>query len=212
VNGIDTGGRRVVVAEFVTLDGYIVGPDEDISWVAEAFDARMADDIARDLDGRYDLFVFGRVTYDMFAGYWPNAVPYGDGDALAPSEGKEDPRIIAALNDRPKVVFSTTLTEASWAHTRVVRGDVAGEVRRLRAEPGTALLVQGSATVVAALAAADLVDEYRLTVHPVRLGAGTPLFPVPMGAGRQDFTLTDLIRYDNGVLATTYERRNGASR
>lgn len=198
-------GRRVVVTEFLTLDGYMVGPEEDVSWVAVGFDPQMQDDIAEAFSTRFDVFVFGRVTYEIFAEYWPHAVPYEDSDALAPAEGKEDPRIIKALNDRPKVVFSTTLGEPDWAGTTVVAGGLEDEIRRLKDEPGGDIAVQGSASIVQALARADLVDEYRLYVHPVLLGDGKPLFPA--GHERQDLELTHLTRYANGVIATTYERR-----
>jgi dihydrofolate reductase len=206
----ETAGRRIVVAEFVTLDGYMVGPDEDMSWVAVGFDQQMQEDIAADMDDTYDMFVFGRVTYDIFAAYWPHAMPYDEGDELKPAEGKEDGRIIRALNDRPKVVFTTTVTEPEWANTRVVAGGLEEEVRRLKREPGKAMLVQGSASIVHALGRADLVDEYRLYVHPVLLGEGKALFTP--GQGRQDLTLSALTRYANGVLATTYQRTNGADR
>ena len=204
-----TGTRRVIVTELVTLDGYMVGPDEDMSWVAVGFDPQMQEDIAEDFRS-YDTFVFGRMTYEIFAAYWPFAEPYEAGDELKPAEGKEDPRIIRALNDRPRVVFSTTLTDPKWAGTRVVTEGVEDEIRRLKAEPGTAISVQGSASIVHALARADLVDEYRLYVHPVLLGDGKPLLPA--GHDRQDLTLTGLTRYDNGVLLTTYQRTNGADR
>jgi dihydrofolate reductase len=203
-----TEGRPVVVAAFVTLDGYMVGPDEDMSWVAVGFDPQMQEDIARDISVTFDLFVFGRVTYDIFAGYWPTAVPYDEGDALLPAEGKEDPRIIRALNDRPRLVFSTTMGEPGWAGTRVVAGDLEDEIRRLKEEPGTAIGIQGSASIVHALARADLIDEYHLYQHPVLLGDGKPLFPA--GHGRQNLDLTRLTRYDNGVVALTYERKDGA--
>jgi dihydrofolate reductase len=187
----------------------MVGPDEDMSWVVVGFDPQMQDDIAASI-GSAGVFLFGRVTYDIFAAYWPNAVPYDEGDGLAPAEGKEDPRIIRALNDRPKVVVSATLGEPAWAGTRVVDGDPAEEVRRLKQEPGDAVFVQGSASVVGALARADLVDEYRLYVHPVLLGAGTPL---PLGGHpRQDLELTGLTRYASGVIATTYQRKDGTTR
>jgi dihydrofolate reductase len=204
----DMEGRRVVVSEFVTLDGYMIGPDEDISWVSEGFDPQMAEDVAVDISTTYDLFVFGRVTYDIFVPYWPHAVPYDEGDALNPSEGKEDPRIIRALNELPKVVFSTTLAEADWANTRVVAGGVEDEIRRLKKEPGKAIGIQGSASIVHVLARADLVDEYHLYQHPVLLGDGKLLFPA--GHGRQNLDLTRLTRYDNGVVALTYERKDGA--
>jgi dihydrofolate reductase len=179
-------GRRVVVSEFISLDGYIVGPDEDMSWVIDGFDPRMQEDVARDIGGSYDLFVFGRVTYGIFADYWPHAQPYDDGDMLDP----------------------TTLRDPAWAGTRVVGGDLEDEVRRLKAEPGSAMLVQGSASVVQALATADLVDEYQLYVHPVLLGAGTPLFRG--GHGRQDLDVVRSVHYANGVVATTYQRREDA--
>lgn len=204
-----TGTRRVIVTELVTLDGYMVGPDEDMSWVAVGFDPQMQEDIAEDV-GSYDMFAFGRVTYEIFAAYWPFAEPYEAGDELKPAEGREDPRIIRALDDRPRVVFSTTLTDPKWAGTRVVTEGVEDEIRRLKAEPGTAISVQGSASIVHALARADLVDEYRLYVHPVLLGDGKPLWVA--GHDRQDLTLTGLTRYDNGVLLTTYQRTNGADR
>jgi dihydrofolate reductase len=204
----DTGERRVVVAEFVTLDGYMIGPDEDISWVIDGFDPQMQEDVAVDLSTTFDLFVFGRVTYEIFAPYWPHAVPYDEGDALHPSEGKEDPRIIRALNDSPKLVFSTTLGEPEWANTRVVAGGLEDEIRRLKKEPGKAIGIQGSASIVHALARADLVDEYHLYQHPVLLGDGKLLFPA--GHGRQNLDLTRLTRYDNGVVALTYERKDGA--
>jgi dihydrofolate reductase len=204
----ETAGRRIVVSEFVTLDGYMVRPDEDMSWVAVGFDQQMQEDIAADMDDTYDTFVFGRVTYGIFSAYWPYALPYDEGDELNPAQGKEDSRIIRALNDRPKVVFSTTLTEPKWVNTRVVASGLEDEVRRLKREPGKAMLVQGSASIVHALGQADLVDEYRLYVHPVLLGEGKALFPP--GQARQDLTLSGLTRYANGVLATTYQRTNGA--
>jgi dihydrofolate reductase len=204
----DTGERRVVVAEFVTLDGYMIGPDEDISWVIDGLDPQMQEDVAVDLSTTFDLFVFGRVTYDIFAPYWPHAVPYDEGDALNPSGGKEDPRIIRALNDSPKLVFSTTLGEPEWANTRVVAGGLEDEIRRLKKEPGKAIGIQGSASIVHALARADLVDEYHLYQHPVLLGDGKLLFPA--GHGRQNLDLTRLTRYDSGVVALTYERKDRA--
>ncbi|MGH3681404.1 MAG: dihydrofolate reductase family protein [Natronosporangium sp.] len=199
-------GRQVVASTFVTLDGYMVGPDEDISWVIDGFDPVMADDIAQDMS-RWDMFVLGRITYEIFAGYWPHAEPYDDGDALNPAAGKEDPRIIRALNERPKLVFSRTLTRADWQDTRIASASPEDEIRRLRREPGGVINIQGSASIVQALAASDLIDEHRLYVHPVLLGAGKPVFAT--GAGRQDLALTALKRYDNGVVAMMYRRGSG---
>jgi dihydrofolate reductase len=200
----ENGRPRVVASTFVTLDGYMVGPDEDISWVIEGFDPEMQADIAADMSS-WDVFLLGRVTYEIFVAYWPKAVPYDEGDDVNPAEGKEDPRIIRALNERPKLVFSTTLEGSGWNNTRVVRGGLEDEVRELKRQPGKAVNVQGSASIVQALARADLIDEYHLYVHPVLLGAGTPLFA--SGLDRQDFELTHLKRYANGVAAMKYERK-----
>lgn len=196
-------GRQVVASAFVTLDGYMVGPDEDMSWVIDGFDPVMAEDVAQDMS-RWDTFVLGRTTYEIFAGYWPHAKPYEAGDALNPAAGKEDPRIIRALNERPKLVFSRTLTRADWQHTRIANAPPEDEIRRLSREPGGVINIQGSASIVQALAAADLIDEYRLYVHLVLLGAGEPLFAT--GAARQHLALAGLTRYDNGVVAMIYQR------
>jgi dihydrofolate reductase len=197
--------RRVVASTFVTLDGYMVGPDEDMSWVIAGFDPEMQADIAEAMSRESDVFVFGRVTYEIFAAYWPNAVPYDEGDGLAPADGKEDPRIIDALNDTPKVVFSRTLGRSDWNNTRVVETGPEDEIRSLKQQPGKAINIQGSASIVQTLARADLIDEYRLFVHPVLLGEGKPLFTP--GIGRRDFELARTKTYANGVIDATYRRK-----
>ena len=190
---------------FITLDGYMVGPDEDMSWVIAGFDPEMQADIAEHMGATSDTFIFGRVTYEIFAAYWPTAVPYEPGDALKPAEGREDPRIIRALNDFPKIVFSRTLGTPTWGNTHVVREGLEDEVRRLKALPGKAINIQGSASIVQALARADLIDEYLLYVHPVLLGSGKPLFAA--GVNRQDFERVHLKSYANGVVALRYRRK-----
>ena len=197
-------GRRVTASTFVTLDGYMVGPDEDISWVIEGFDPEMQADIAEDMSGS-DVFLLGRVTYEIFVAYWPTAVPYEAGDELDPAAGKEDPRIIRALNDSRKLVFSKTLAGSDWSNTRVVADGLEDEVRELKRQPGGAVNVQGSASIVQALARADLIDEYHLYMHPVLLGDGKPLFAG--GHAREDFELTRVKAYANGVVAMNYERK-----
>jgi dihydrofolate reductase len=201
----DDGGRRVVASTLVTLDGYMVGPDEDMSWAVVGFDPEMQADVAEEMSRRSDVFVFGRVTYEIFAAYWPNAVPYEDGDELNPAAGKEDPRIIGALNDCPKLVFSRTLEGSEWNNTRIVDDGLEDEIRRLKQQPGKAVSIQGSATIVQSLARADLIDEYLVYVHPVLLGEGKPLFAP--GIGRQDFELARIKTYANGVVAKRYKRK-----
>jgi dihydrofolate reductase len=201
----ETAGRRVVVSTFVTLDGYMVGPDEDMSWVIEGFDPEMQADIAEEISSKSDVFVLGRVTYEIFAAYWPHAVGYDEGDELNPAAGKEDPRIIRALNEFPKLVFSRTLEGSEWDNTRIVGEGLEDEIRGLKTQPGRAISIQGSASIVQALARADLVDGYRLYVHPVLLGHGKPLFAT--GVSRQDLKLSHIKPYANGVVRMSYTRR-----
>ena len=111
-----------------------------------------------------DAFLFGRRTYELFAGYW------GVRDDL------ENP-IVGALNTRPKYVVSNTLTDAQWADTTVLSGDVAAAIGELKARPGGELQVHGSGVLIRWLLANELVDEMNLLIVPVVIGQGTRLFP-----------------------------------
>jgi dihydrofolate reductase len=113
---------------------------------------------------RADAFLFGRRTYELFAGYWGTR------------KDLEDP-IVGALNTRPKYVESTTLTDPQWAETTVLSGDVAGAIRELKAQPGGELQVHGSGVLTRWLLGNDLVDEMNLLIVPVVVGQGTRLFP-----------------------------------
>lgn len=154
--------RKVIVSNLMSLDGFMAGPNGEIDWfvVDKEFDA-----YARELFAGVDTLLFGRVTYELMAGYWPT-----------PAAAAEDPFITERMNGLPKVVFSRTLTRTEWAHTRLVRTDPAAEVSRLKGEPGGDLMIFGSGTLVTALAPRGLIDEYRIVVNPVVLGRGKPLF------------------------------------
>jgi dihydrofolate reductase len=102
-------------------------------------------------------------------------------------------------------VFSTTLRSSEWNNTRVVDDGLEDEIRSLKKQPGRAVNIQGSASIVQALARADLIDEYHLYAHPVLLGDGKPLFPA--GIDRQDFELARIKPYANGAIGTTYKRK-----
>jgi dihydrofolate reductase len=123
--------------------------DADAEW--RAFTAENA-------SGESQL-LFGRKTYELMVKYWPT-----------PEAKEKDPKVAGGMNTLPKLVFSRTLTSVSWANTEVVKGDPAAEVRKLKSEPGPVLVIMGSGTIVASLAAAGLIDEYQLVVTPVALG------------------------------------------
>jgi dihydrofolate reductase len=121
---------------------------------------------------RADAFLFGRRTYELFAGYWG-----AEERALPAAADPENHPITAALNARPKYVASTTLTEASWANTTVLSGEVAEAVGELKAKPEGELQVHGSGALIRSLLEHDLVDEMTLLIVPVILGQGARLFP-----------------------------------
>src|SRR5881394_4395537 len=157
----------------VSVDGVMQGlggPDEDRrggfergGWAIPLFDNEAAT-FVYEVYQRADAFLFGRRTYEIFAGYW---------GVMADSSHP----IAAALNTRPKYVASTTLTDPQWADTTVLSGDVAAAVADLKAKPGGELQVHGSGALIRWLLANDLVDEITLLVCPVVVGQGTRLFP-----------------------------------
>ena len=164
---------KLTTITMVTVDGVMQGlggPDEDRrggfergGWVTPLFDNE-AGTFLNQVYQRADAFLFGRRTYEIFAGYW--------GAITDPANP-----IAAALNTRPKYVASTTLTDPQWADTTVLSGDVAAAVGELKAKPGGELQVHGSGALIRWLLDNQLVDEITLLVCPVVVGQGTRLFP-----------------------------------
>jgi class 3 adenylate cyclase len=159
--------RRLVVAEFVTLDGVMEAPgfeehrDGRNAWALRLQTEEMQGFI-RDQFSSVDAFLLGRTTYQIWAAFWPTA-PDEDGFATQ-------------VNDLPKYVVSNTLKEAAWSNSTIISGDFAARVAELKRQPGKDILVEGSADLVAGLMEHDLVDEYQLLLFPVILGSGKHLF------------------------------------
>jgi dihydrofolate reductase len=192
--------RKVVVQQFVTLDGYAAGPNGELDFVTETGAAAdptsgpfVEDQLA--FIESLDTILLGAVTYRMFAAYWPE-------------QTTETQAIADALNATPKVVFSSTLESASWGSwepARLVSGSAAEEVRRLKAEPGKDMVVWGSLALSNSLMRDDLVDEYRLQVCPVVLGRGKRLFEE--GLASQWLTHLETNTYDE-MVAVRYGSRS----
>jgi dihydrofolate reductase len=165
---------RLTVTTNVSVDGVMQGlggSEEDRrggfergGWAMPLLDPQ-GEAYLIDVYQRAAAFLFGRRTYEIFAGSW-GSIP----------EMSVSP-IGAALNSRPKYVASTTLTEPKWAGTTVLTGDVASAVEDLKAQPGEELLVPGSGVLVRTLLADNLVDQLDLVIYPVVVGQGTRLFP-----------------------------------
>ena len=165
---------KLTTLTMVTVDGVmqgVGGPDEDRSggferggWVAPSWDDEVNRFLAQ-VYARADAFLFGRRTYEIFAGSWGAWADPGSNP------------IWTALNSRPKYVASTTLTDPQWADTTVLTGEVAAAIGELKAKPGGELQVHGSGNLVRWLLDNRLVDEIILLTYPVVVGQGTRLFP-----------------------------------
>lgn len=164
---------RLTVTTFVTLDGVMQSPgapDEDGTgyeyggWTVPYFDEDGGKFMAS-VFANADAFLLGRKTYEIFAGYWPRVTD-------------ESNPIAGPLNRLPKYVVTSTLTNLAWRNATRLGGDVVDEITRLKARPGNELQVHGSGQLAQALIEHGLVDEYRLLIFPVILGAGRQLFPL----------------------------------
>jgi dihydrofolate reductase len=193
---------KLTTITHVTLDGVMQGlgaQDEDRSdgferggWAIPLFDDEAGTFLDR-VFGRADAFLFGRKTYEIFAGSW------GTGSWGA-NEGNNP--ISVALNTRPKYVASTTLTEPEWDGTTVLSDDVAAAVAELKAKPGGELQVHGSGVLIRWLMDHDLVDEINLFTYPLIVGQGTRLFP-DTGPDRA-FELIESQTTPSGVIIQVY--------
>jgi dihydrofolate reductase len=155
--------RKLIVFNSVTLDGYFAGVNGDFSW-AHRQDAEWNAFVSGNAGGG-GVLVFGRITYELMASYWPT-----------PLAMKNDPVVAGAMNKLQKIVFSRTLERASWSNTRLVKGDAATEMRKLKKEPGDDMVILGSGSIVAQLAQAGSIDEYQIALTPVALGKGRTMF------------------------------------
>jgi dihydrofolate reductase len=194
--------RKLIASEWVTMDGVF---DADLmgTWFQPYESPERGQTIKRGIDAS-DAYLFGRVTYEMLAGYWP--------------QQKND--VADRLNRQPKYVVSTTLKQADWNNSTIIAGNVVEVVTSLKQQPGQDLLMFGSGTLLQTLSAANLVDEYRFLVHPVVLGRGKRLWnqgtPPTGRAGAQrgnaaapesDPVRLELVETQElpaGVLALTY--------
>jgi dihydrofolate reductase len=154
--------RKIIVSNYVTLDGFFAGPNGEFDWFV--WDDETAE-YAKGLLKSIDTILFGRVTYELMAGYWPTASPPA-----------EDPIIIDAMNNLPKIVFSKTMDKVAWKNSRLAKGDIAEEISKLKQQPGRDIVIYGSGSIVSTLTQLGLIDEYRIFVNPVVLGSGKPMF------------------------------------
>ena len=187
--------RKLVITEFMSLDGVIEAPggENDFphgAWTIPFWSDQIGEFKTEELDSS-EISLLGRVTYDGFSAAWPERG--GQGDPFADK-----------INSMRKVVASTTLTDPSWTNTEVLEGDLVEAVKALKEEDGDGtVMVTGSISVARQLLDADLVDEIRLVMYPVVLSTGRRLFDE---AGAHRFELDRATPTDSGAVLLTYRR------
>lgn len=182
--------RKLVVFNQVSLDGYFTDANGDMSWAHKEDPEWQAFAASNASSG--GAMLFGRVTYEMMASYWPT-----------PAALQRSPVVAAGMNNMPKVVFSRTLKQATWQNTTLVKGDPAAAVRKMKNTPGPDMAILGSGTIVSQLAQAGLIDEFLIVVNPIVLGTGRTLFA---GAKEKlNLKLTQTRAFGNGNVLLCYQ-------
>jgi len=175
--------RKVVAHLFISLDGVVESP----AWTMPYFDADMEAELASQL-ALQDAVLLGRVSYEEWAGYWPTS---------------DDEPFATYINNTPKYVVSNTLDKVEWKNSTLLKGDLAENVTRLKNQPGKNIAVNASPTLVRSLLAHDLLDELRLTLHPVVVGKGKRLFQE--GDEQKTLKLVESKTSKSGVAILAYQ-------
>jgi len=183
--------RSLSVFNSISLDGYFVDANGDMSW-AHRNDPEWNEFVAGNASGE-SVIVFGRVTYQMMAGWWPT-----------PAALQSMPAVAERMNSLQKVVFSRTLDRVEWNNTTLVKEDPASAIRRLKQETGPDMVVLGSGTIIAQLADAGLIDGCQIALTPVVLGGGRSMFEGVRNRPR--LKLRSSRAFANGNVFLWYER------
>jgi dihydrofolate reductase len=184
--------RRLVVFNHVSLDGYFTDRNGDMSWAHKGTQDAEWNAFVEGNAGGGGVLLFGRVTYQLMAGFWPT-----------PVAATMMPVVAERMNGAAKVVFSRTLDQATWSNTKLVRGDLRAAVRKLKNEPGEGMVILGSGSIVSQLAESGLIDEYQFVMDPIALGKGRTMFD----GIRENLTLklTKTRAFRNGSVLLCYE-------
>jgi dihydrofolate reductase len=177
---------KLIMWNLMTLDGFVEGPNHDLSWHSYGWGEEL-ERLSIEQGKSAGALLFGRVTYDLMARHWP----------------KEKGEVADFMNALPKVVFSRTLTTSDWNNTRVFNSDVTDTVTKLKRETPKDIFLFGSADLAASLIPHGLIDEFRIAVCPVILGAGTPLFKD--SSERLKLKLLDAKSLSTGIVILRYE-------
>ena len=181
---------KLIVFNSISVDGYFTDTKGDVTW-AHQNDPEWQKFTNENVSGD-GILLFGRVTYEMMQSYWPT-----------PQAREQMPQVADRMNSAQKVVFSRTLNKVSWQNTRLIKGNLPQEVRKMKASDGEGIVILGSGTIVSQLAQEKLIDQYQLVLNPVVLGAGRTLFE-----GMNDKLRLKRVQsrtFKNGNVLLTYE-------
>jgi dihydrofolate reductase len=181
--------RKILVFENVTLDGFMAGPNGELDWAIRDDEVT---EYSKEGNESTDTFLFGRLTYDMMASFWPT-----------PMGKSANPVFAEALNNAPKIVFSRTLKTADWQHTAVVHEITKEKILTLKQRPGKNMMIFGSGSLVEQLTNLGLIDVYELMMNPVVLGKGIPLFKNIRA--RINLTLVQTRTFKSGLVLLRYQ-------
>lgn len=187
--------RKLIASTFVSADGFMVGPNEDISWVTNNFNEEMGQ-YAGGLQALMGGILLGRVSYQILGGYWPTA------GAEVPGANE--------MNSVPKYVVSRTLDKVEWGthgNAQLLKGNLTDEVNKIKQEPGGDIVIYGSAMLVRGLTELGLIDEYQMLVHPILVGGGKPLFTTLAGSVTLNHLQTKTFKNGVNVLYYAPERK-----
>jgi dihydrofolate reductase len=182
--------RKLIVFNLMSLDGYFVDKNGEMSW-AHSKDTEFNTFAEKNAKGG-GVLLFGRITYELMAGYWPT-----------PMAIKNNPIVAERMNNLPKVVFSRTMDKTTWNNTKLVKADAAKEIRKMKRESGIDMVIMGSGSIVSQLAQEGLVDEYQFVMVPVILGEGKTMFEGVKEKIRMKLTKTRT--FSNGNIFLCYE-------
>ena len=182
--------RIISSFNFVTLNGFFEGPNHDLSWHKHG--GQDEGELALEGLRSDNILLYGRVTYQMMASFWPT-----------PMAAEMMPEMAAGMNKAEKMVFSRTLKKADWNNTTIISDNIFEEVRKLKQSPGKDMTILGSGSIVRQFAEEGLIDEIQLLVDPVALGNGTPLFK---NMRRQlDLQLINTRSFKSGAVLLSYK-------
>jgi dihydrofolate reductase len=187
---------RLIVFNSTSLDGYFADANGDMSFAHNPTPDAEWDAFVEGNASGGGILLFGRITYELMAGFWPTSLA-----------AQQMPRVAERMNNLPKVVFSRTLAKASWSNTKLVKGDVIGEIRRMKKEAAQGMAILGSGSIVSQLAPHGLIDEYQIVVIPVVLGTGRTMFEGV--AQKVPLRLIKTRAFKNGNVLLCYEPTAG---